>query len=249
MQNNNEITTSLSKFGISRDESEIYLALLSSRALTAQEIARQQKMLVNSVYRCAENLIDNGLIVELGMRPKKFQATSPVSAIENLSRKHQAELKKTANFLSDTLATNQDPNRLKMSLMTGQEIIFENFVELANCAKSEILVISVGEPVPDTIWRAIKESIIKGIKPKFIFHRYDKDNILLVKRWQTQGVEVRHMPIEGYHLYIFDSYTAVLAASNPEESKERTGVVIYNKAIIEALRTYFFQQWEQSKPL
>ncbi len=65
------------------------------------------------------------------------------------------------------------------------------------------------------------------------------------------GVAVSHLGNEGYHLNIFDGSVAILSASNPapNQSKERSGVVIYNKAIVEALRSYFFGQWELAKPL
>jgi hypothetical protein len=89
----------------------------------------------------------------------------------------------------------------------------------------------------------------KGLKAKFIFQKRDKDNIMLIKRWLAMGVALRHLPGEGYHLNIFDNKSAILSASNPSQSKERTGVVIYNEAIIGVLLSYFYQQWEIAKQL
>lgn len=221
----------------------MYTLLLSEGSLTARAIGARLGIIVNSVYRSTKVLIHLGLIKELDVSPKQFQAVSPRMAIEQLADMRIARIDKVSKAAISQLGSKQNAHRLHMDLMTGRQELFEQFVKLAKKTREETLVISIGEPVPEAIWDVTKQSLARGVDQKFIFHKWDKQNIMLIRRWQAMGVEVRHVSNEGYHLNIFDRSAAILSASNTKQSKERTGVVIYNEAIIEALRTYFYQQW------
>ncbi|MEK7095738.1 MAG: helix-turn-helix domain-containing protein [Patescibacteria group bacterium] len=239
----------LSELGLTPDEVSIYSLLISRGGLSAKAISEHLGIIVNSVYRSTNALIDKGLIKALDVAPKQFQAVSPSVAIKRLAEKRIGKIKNVSESAISHLDIQKNPNRLNMDIMTGREELFESFVELAERANKEILVISIGEEVPESIWSVIKQSLDKGVETKFIFHKNNKDNVLLIKRWQAMGVPIRHIPSEGYHLNIFDHTAAILSASNTKQSHERTGVVIYNEAIIEALRTYFFQQWALARPV
>lgn len=241
---NKQIQGNLAKLGLTADQSSIYLLLLSRGSLTAKTIAKEQGIIVNSVYRSINVLINIGLAIELDVTPKQFQAVPPTVGITQLAEKKTNQLQELSESLIKQLPIKENPNRLSMELLTGRKELFEKFVDLAKQANQEILVISIGEPVPESIWQATQDALNRGLKPKYLFHKYDKDNIMLIKRWKTMGVPIRHIPGEGYHLNIFDQSVAILSASNPKQSKERSGVVIYNDAIIDVLRTYFFQQWD-----
>jgi sugar-specific transcriptional regulator TrmB len=244
---NNQLITGLAKFGLTKEQSSLYLLLLSKGSMTALAIANEQGIFANSVYRATKALIQNGLVVELDVTPKQFQAVPPNVGLVQLAENKIEQLEQLSENLIQQLPTKENPNRLNMELLTGREELFSKFVELAEDSTQEMLVISIGEPVPESIWNITQESLVKGVKPKFIFHKHDKENIMLYKRWQAMGVPVRHLPSEGYHLNIFDHSAAILSASNPQQSKERSGVVIYNEAIIGMLHTYFFQQWNIAK--
>ena len=243
------LKTQLMDLGLNTEEVAVYSLLLSKGSLTARLISEETKIIVNSIYRATNNLEAEGLIKTLDTRPRQFQAVSPRLAIKQLATRQVNRINQTTESIIKQLDYQHTPNQLHMDILTGREELFDCFVEFAKKTKKELLVISVGEPVPESIWLVTQSSIARGVSPKFIFHKHNKDNILLIKRWLAMGVPVRHYPAEGYHLNIFDNAAAVLSASNPHQSKERTGVVIYNQAIIEALRTYFFHQWHQSKAL
>lgn len=239
----------LSELGLSSDEIKVYLLLTNEGALTAKEISERLGIIVNSIYRATNFLLDKELIKELDITPKHFQAITPSVAIEQLAAKRILKIKNSSQSAVRKLDIKKNPNRLNMELLTGRVELFDRFVDLAKEAEQEILVISIGEPVPESIWSVTENAIARDVSPKYIFHKNDKGNVMLIKRWRAMGVPVRHLPGEGYHLNIFDHSSAILSASNPKQSKERSGVVIYNEAIIEALRTYFFQQWALAEPV
>ena len=245
----NTIQENLAQFGLTSEQSALYILLLSQGSMTAKGLATAQGIVVNSVYRSIRALTEVGLVTELDVSPKQFQAIPPSVGISQLAEQRTNHFQALSDSLIKQLPVRENPNRLTMELLTGRQELFERFVDLALGAEQEILVISIGEPVPDAIWDATQQALERGVKPKFIFHKHDKDNILLIKRWLAIGVPVRYLLGEGYHLNVFDNSAAILSASNPTQSKERSGVVIYNEAIITALRSYFFQQWSAAKPL
>jgi sugar-specific transcriptional regulator TrmB len=249
--NNKEITIAdtLAELGLTSEESSVYTLLLARGGLTAKAIGTQLGRIVNSVYRSTNALTIKGLIKELDVTPKQFQAIPPSIAIKYLAVQQVERVHSVSQTAIRQLEAETSPNNVSMGVMTGREELFEEFVRLAKKAKEEILVISIGEPVPESIWSVTKEALERGVTTKFVFHKNDKENVMLIKRWRAMGVPVRYLPNEGYHLNIFDHSAAILSASNPKQSKERTGIVIYNEAIIEALRMYFFQQWESAKPV
>lgn len=246
---NDEIYNNLATLGITREQGEIYSLLLAEGSLTASSIAAKQGSIVNSVYRSMNALVEMGLVIRLETRPYRFQAITPSSGITRLAEVQASRIKTLSQEIIGQLPLKENINRLNMELLTGRKALFERFVDFAKEANREILVISIGEPVPEAIWQVTQEALSKGVKPLYLFHKYDKDNILLVKRWLAMGVKLRHLPGEGYHLNIFDQSAAILSASNPQQTKERSGVVIYNEAIIEVLRSYFFQQWSLATPI
>ena len=244
-----DILAQLAQLGIKPEEGSIYLLLLKSGSLEAKDIASARGIIVNSVYRSVRSLMQHGLIAEITTNPKRFQAVAPNIAIKRLADSESEKLLSQSRSIIDLISPSDNPNHLTMELLTGREALFDKYVEFASKAEHEILVISIGEEVPESIWMITQEALTRGVEPKFIFHKNDADNKHLILRWLAMGVPVRHLFGEGYHLNIFDNHSAILSASNPKTSSERTGVVIYNDAIIGLLRTYFFQSWDAAKKL
>ncbi len=82
---------------------------------------------------------------------------------------------------------------------------------------------------------------------KMIVHKRDKENKALLSSWKRMGVEVRHYPDWGFHLLVCDTKQVLLVANNPENTKERTGIVFDSPALAKALRDYFFGVWEKAE--
>lgn len=245
----NSLNQQLVELGLSTDEVAIYSLLINKGGLSAKALSEHSNIIVNSIYRSTKSLAEKGFIKELDVTPKQFQAVAPSIAVAQYIAKQISRLEEIQNSAAVQSITGNNPHRLNMDILTGRTELFDEFVLHASTAKQEILVISIGEPVPETIWSVTKDALSRGVDHKFIFHKYDKENIMLIKHWTAIGVPVRHISNEGYHLNIFDGRVAILSASNKKQSKERTGVVIYNEAIVEALRTYFYRQWSIARPV
>lgn len=121
--------------------------------------------------------------------------------------------------------------------------MYNTFVEMVKQAEKEILVISIGEPVPDEVKLAHRDALERGVSQKLLFHKHDKGNEDMLRSWMKMGIEVRYYPDWGFHLIVFDGKRSILVANNPKATEERTGIVIYSEGLSRTLRDYFFTIW------
>lgn len=235
-----------SELGLSVDESRIYSLLLSSGSLSVSELAENMGILPTNIYRLASALQNKGMVTQISSSPKTYQAVPPKAAITKITSDKALSLSNSAASLIEQL-TAQSENRVpSMGILTGESELFSHFVKLSDQAKKEIQVISIGEEVPQSIWKSVEHAVSRDVSVRFIFHQNTKDNVLIIKRWQQVGADVRHVPNEGYHLFIFDNETVVISVSNTKNTKERTGVEITSEPIVSAMKQYFEQQWAAS---
>lgn len=241
---------SLLRLGFSKDEAKSYLALVKNSSLTASEIARKLSILPSAVYRLIAKLEDKGFVISLGTYPATFQAIPQSIALDTYVTHVQKDVE-------EMKAQDDDKPVLKISsraptsvdVVVSQKAFFSKFVELADQTKEEILIISIGEPVPDEIKIACVRAKERGVVLKFIFHVHNKENDELLKSWVKMGMDVRHYKDSGYHLTIADGKVAVLVANNPQNTMDRIGMVYYNERLANSLRDYFYRIWEHSTPI
>ena len=243
------LSSSLVKLGLTPDEAKCYLNLLEQGSLAADSLAKSIKILPNAVYRLTKGLKKKGFIVELETHPAKFQAIPPSVAVEAYSKNQAKILEELKTSAINDLSLKSSTNQTKIDVLTGKNAMFTKGAELINIAKKEVLIISIGEPVPDEIKLANRDAIERNVKIKLLVHKYDKNNQDLLKSWVKMGLEVRHFKDWGYHLSVTDGKIALLATNNPKNTEERTSMVIYNENLANALRNYFYSIWEKALPI
>lgn len=243
------ITQQLVRLGLTSDEANSYITLVNKGSLTSAQIAKRIGVLPNALYRLMKKLQEKGFVRILNTYPVTFQAFPPATAIDSFVTQKIREFENMKLMSVESLSESQATISTKVDVLISQEVYFKKFVELANSAKSEILVISIGEPVPDEIKIACARALERGVKIRFVFHIHNKENDSLLKAWVKMGSEVRYYKDSGYHLNLFDGKTAVLVANNPENTKERTGMIFYNERLTHSLREYFHTLWDRSIPI
>lgn len=244
---NLDISSAFVKFGLSRDAGKCYQVLLESGSLTSEELARKIDVLPNAVYRLTNKLDKKGLIVSLDTYPVKFQALSPDIALSALASEQIKEIEESKTLVIQSLQTHGINNpQTKIDILTGWKSMMNKYVDLAKEAKEEILIVSIGEPVTDEIKLANRDALERGVSIKFIVHKYNQENYGLLRSWIKMGIEVRYFAESGYHLVVIDGKKCLLATSNPQNSQERTSVVIYGEGLSKAMQQYFYLLWEKS---
>ncbi len=189
-------------------------------------------------------------MVELGGHPKRFQARPLQPALETYLAKKTHKMEKLKERTIRTLLKPADKfPPTQVSLITGRNEVFSVFNQMAKKAKKEILIISIGESIPDESVLSMRDVLNKKIVIKMIVHKYDKENKDLLFARKKMGIKIRHYPGWGFHLVVCDGQRSLLAVNNPEETRERTGMIIESEALSKALRDYFYATWEKAKEI
>ncbi len=239
----------LTDLGLTPNEARCYLILLEVGSASAGQVAKAMKTVPNAVYRLFDTLENSGMIVALPTTPKKYQAAPVRVAVEALAYKGVAALEEAKTQALSALTKAHSHRDTKVDFVVGRGEFFDAYVKLAADATEEILVISIGEPVPDEIKLANRDAMSRGVDLKLIFHRYDETNAELVRSWKAMGASVVHFPDSGFHLTVFDGERAILLATNPTEQTERTGMVITSAGLAQAMREFFYGRWERALPV
>lgn len=229
----------LKQAGLSENESKVYLALIDLGPSLAGQIARKTGMHRRTVYDTTEMLIQKGLIGYIQKNNRKlFQASNPNRILEIIKEKH--------NLLSPFVEKLQEKYS---SIKEKEETNFYKGKEGLKTVFEEQL--------------EAKEIMILGASPKayeilqFYFKWYDKTRkqkkirariIATDKNIQKSKIplaEIKYLP-EKYSnpvsVNIYNNKTAIILwASEP------IAIVIKNKEITDAYKSYFELMWKIAK--
>jgi sugar-specific transcriptional regulator TrmB len=244
----NEIST-LMHLGLTPNEARCYLILLKAGSASVNQVATTMGTLPNAVYRLLDKLTLNKMAVALSTTPRKYQAVPVKAALEAVAQKRVEAIEEAKLQALSALGRSNPQNDTKVDFVVGRKEFFDVYVKLAAEARREILVIAIGDPVPEEITLSNRDAIQRGIDLKLMFHRYDKGNVDFVRSWAAMGASVAHFPDSGFHLNVFDGERAILLATNPKEHSERTGMVITSQGLAQALREFFYTRWEKAVPV
>lgn len=244
--NNQNIYSQLAKIGLSNQEARAYVAILDKGPLTVKNLSKILNILPNSIYRLLDSLKSKKFIVDYGKHPSIYKAISPSVSIEALSKDKIIQIQTVKENLVCSLTNPVIKDQTRIEIIYGQSEFFLNYSLWAKHARSEILIISIGEPVSEEIYLANRDAISRRVKIYFLAHKHDKTNDDLLRNWVKIGLEVRHFPISGFHLVTFDRKVSLLAINNPKNTNDRTGLLINNPALSKALSNYFFTVWKKA---
>lgn len=239
------LSRNLVKFGLTPNETQCYLALLRNGSMAAVEIGNELNVLTNAVYRLTKKLIKAGLAVELSTTPATYQAVGLEVAITALASKRTREIEE-AKIQAIEYGREMEiakGSQTSVEVLTGKQGLMEKYLELATKARQEILIISIGEPVSDEVKIVNRDAIERGVRIRFIVHRFDSNNESMVNSYIRMGIELKHNPDSGYHLVVVDRKVALLAISDPKNTEERTIMMIYNAGLAKAMANFFYSIW------
>jgi len=239
----------LMNLGLTKQESLVYQLLLTEGALTASEISKKLNLIRNASYRLLRKLVGIGFITLLDTTPATFQARRPSAAIDYYLKGRINDLEDYASQSIASLTEISKPNKTRIDFISNKNEMFSLYARFAKEAKKQILIISIGEDVPDETRLANRDALAKNINIRFIPQKYDKENRNLLEAWKKMGIQVRYYEDAGYHLVIFDQDKAILMASNTQKPTERNGVVIYSQSIAKALTNHFEVIWGKAKQI
>lgn len=240
----------LVKFGLTKQEANIYFVLWQKGSLTAQKVAEIIGSLPHAVYRAAKKLEENRLISIIKTKPITFQAISPTFALSAFVKEKVTSLQLLADEATNCMVQEApSKNPTVMNLIMGQDATYMYGAKLLDKTKSEMLVISLGEAIPQGLLLSVKKAHERGVMIRMIAQKYDAENKEILENFEKNGYEIRHFPSKGFHLAIYDGQQSLLIVSNPQKPQERAAVHIASYELSKFLRDYYYTIWKKALPI
>lgn len=224
----------LREAGLTENESKVYLALVDLGPALAGQIARETGLHRRTVYDSVEMLIEKGLVgYIINNNRKLFQASNPNRLLEIIKEKQNILLPFVEELQQKYHTTKEAEETNFFRGKEGLKTVFEEQLE-----SKEILILGASPKAYEILqfyfkWydKARKE---KKIKARIIATDKRMKRIPLA--------EIKYLP-EKYSnpvaVNIYNDKTAIILWA-----KEPVAIVIKNKEIANAYKTYFGLMWK-----
>ena len=237
----------LANLGLTHQEAQIYLVLNEVGPMSAREIAKYIHIVAPSVYRITRKLEEKKLVAVFKTIPVTFQAIPPLLALSAYAKERAIFLQNEAEETAKLFTSKETSvNPTKIDLIFGRHELFIKAAEIINTIKEELLIISIGEPLPQNLLLAVNHAHKRGVIVQMITHKFDQNNKEVLENFKKNGYVIRHYPDSGFHLIVYDGQQAMLAVNNPEKLEERVTMQIFSQGLSKALRDYFYSVWEKA---
>jgi len=247
----------LSKFGLGKDSSRIFLLLLSKGEKTALQIARELQLGRTKVYRLIDRLISKGLVNEvMGVRGKRFV----VDSYENLKliaiekEAEAEELKSTLPKIFEILSyiSAKDSKHSKVYYYSGMKGL-KQMCWNSTKAKGELRIFEI-EEMADVFnygfYEKVRLEFVKrNIHIKQIFNERKLEPFTNVRELLKSHVEFRYIDPKqldmGFEILIYNDTFGMYNY----EGDEIFGVEIENPRLAKMQKQIFDFLWMHAKPM
>jgi len=257
----------LRRTGFTAYESEAYLALLSKKELTAEEISHVTSIPITRVYGTLEQLMQKGFARIAQGRPKKFHAIPPEQAkreyLKNLRQNFETNLVTVEEILRH-LQTLVEPMYVESHLQVKAEELLEPLEDLhimekrtSNClqeASEEVLISTALFSWLPKVKDQLRSAARRGAKIKILMQISDTQIRKQLEELLSLGVQVRDTtdpwhPVRGT---LVDNKALIFVIWAAEENKRYWNPIVYtpnhtkNPGLIRLFRESFLYKWTKS---
>ena len=142
----------------------------------------------------------------------------------------------------------------QITTVAGYEHFYNILENLFQEAKKEIIIFSVGEPVPAKLEKVMKEKADKGILRRFIVTKNDQENKHFLQKYQKMGIKLKYYPARGSTFWVIDNKRSGISVRNPifkitekKYQEERVSILFNNANLSQSLARYFNHLWQEAK--
>ena len=254
----------LRRVGLTSYEAEAYIALLSRRELTAEEISRITSVPITRVYGTLEQLMLKGFARIVETRPKQFHAISPDQArhdyLSYLRRKFESNVFQIDDNMK-SLQRQIEPLYVASHLQVKAEELLEPLDSLGameeitrkylQSAEEEILISTALFSWVPKIKLDLKKALKRGVKLKILMQIKENRLGREISELIDSGSAVRNTrepwhPVRGT---LIDSENLIFVIWAAEESKRYWNPIVYtpnhtkNQGLIRLFRESFLFRW------
>lgn len=262
------VRESLRRAGLTTYEAEAYLALLSKREVTAEDVANSTSIPITRVYGTLEQLMQKGFARIVQSRPKRFHAIPPSEAKRGYLNQLRSEFDRDLLSIEEILGTLQkqvEPIYVESHLQVKAEELLEPLDSLRSMEKktTENVVNSTNEILVSTAlfsWLPkLKPQLLKalqrGVKISILMQIDNSQVKKHLKELGRAGAQIRDTrnpwhPMRGT---LADNKDLIFLIWAAEESERYWNPIVYtpnhskNPGLIRIFRESFDLRWSNAR--
>lgn len=245
----------LGEYGLTANETKVFIQLLKLGPITASEIGRSLGISRTEVYNILTSLQNKGVIEASLDRPSKFSAVGFEKALEILieaQRKRVTSMEKSKEELMEVWKTVQVPSvleeREKLQLLKGMEQIYARFSDMLKEAKEEVNIVAFGADLvraynAGALYK-LRDLDRKNVRTQILTHGVSRNSSIIsyLKKY-AEIMEVKTLGLSAPYFIIVDNRQLLLFTKPPGSSrlerKEATALWTNSGALIQALKKLF----------
>ncbi len=264
----NNLQEPLRRVGLTAYESEAYLALLSKRELTAEDVARQTSIPITRVYGTLEQLMQKGFARIIQSRPKRFHAVPPVEAKREYLTHLREDFEQNLLGVEEVMRIMQrqvEPIYVKSHLQVKAEDLLEPLDDLqvmerrtcdyVQAATDEILISTALFSWLPKVKLQLRNALKRGVKLKILMQIPNSQVGKQLNELIALGAQIRDTrdpwhPVRGT---LIDNRELAFVIWAAEEAERHWNPIVYtpnhtkNPGLIRIFRDSFLFRWENAK--
>lgn len=265
----NGLIDKLQKLGLSKRESEVYIALLTKKEFTAPEIGKITSVSRNKSYEVLQSLVKKNLCTETYKNGTKvFSGIKPDIALQNIISTYENELNEkkelTEQFREELMkihsAKQQGSGSLDyIEVFTDIGQVRDRWESIERNTQKELLVftkppysVSLEETLPVAEEVKTKKIIIKSIYEFSTLKSYEEVNDLLrmIDIYKKMGEDAKIIEELPMKLAISDVNTTIFVLNDKISMQpSMTTMIVEHPAFATALKKVFDSYWKEAIPI
>ena len=259
---------SLRTVGLTVYESEAYVALLSKRELTAEDVANQTSIPITRVYGTLEQLMQKGFARTVQSRPKRFHAVPPREAKHEYLAQLRRNLEENLLSIEASMGTMQryvEPIYVESHLQVKAEELLEPLDDLQTMekrtrdylqiARDEVLISTALFSWLPKVSTQLRSALRRGVDLKILMQVPNSQISKPLNDLIEGGAQVRdtHDPWHPVRGTLVDDRELVFVIWAAEETERHWNPIVYtpnhtkNPGLIRIFRESMLFRWENAK--
>ncbi|MDW8034744.1 MAG: helix-turn-helix domain-containing protein [Nitrososphaerota archaeon] len=254
-QDFNKLFEELSEYGLTPNETKVFIQLLKLGPITASEIGRSLGISRTEVYNILTSLQNKGIIEASLDRPAKFSAVGFEKALDILidaERKKVMAMERNKESLMEIWKNVQVPSvleeREKLQLLKGMEQIYARISDMLNEAKEEVNIVAFGIDLVRAynagVLYKLKDLNKRNVRVKILTHGISRtSSIISYLKKYAEIMEVAAQGLSTPYFVIVDNKQLLLFTKPPGSSrlerKEATALWTNSNALVQSLKKLF----------
>ena len=243
----NPLMPLLRKFGLTKNEVKIYVALLTLKEARASEVAKETSIPRNKIYEIVEGLSKKGFVEILPEKVLRYRALPFESAFDYYIQRYQRRIKslqeskeKINEYLKKVIVSKKDEEQGYFAVIRSKSIIYKKIEEMLSKANKNCTMMINSSDIRRLTYSVRDAS--KKIKIR-VLSPINTDNKNLAKKWLFFA-ELRHYEAENnVKIVIIDDSEIIVFQTN-------TPMALYSNdpQFVAMLISFVSSIWENSPP-